>query len=352
MLDHTAPMPPEEVLRLDDAESGLSGVIVIHSTGLGPAAGGCRFHRYVSDAAAVTDAMRLAEGMSYKNALAGLPLGGGKAVIRMPDGPFDRASLFRAFGRAVASLNGRYVTAEDVGTSVDDMLSVADTTRDVAGLPAGQGAAGGDPSPWTALGVFRAMEVATRRHLGADLPDVTVAVQGLGHVGFALCELLHQAGARLLVAEPRAAVAEQAAERFGATVMPSDALFDAQAEIFAPCALGGAIDAGSARRLRAAVVCGAANNQLATPAEGVTLAERGILYAPDYVVNAGGIINVAAEHLGWGADAARARVERVGERLAEVLDFAAANRLAPHVAADTLARSIIASGSRQPGLAA
>lgn len=352
MLDQATPMPPEEVLRLDDPDSGLTGVVVIHSTGLGPAAGGCRFHTYASDAEAVTDAMRLAEGMSYKNALAGLPLGGGKAVIRRPEGAFDRPALFRAFGRAVNSLGGRYVTAEDVGTSVADMVCVADTTRHVAGLPAGQGAAGGDPSPWTALGVFRAMEVAVERQLGATLGDVTVAVQGLGHVGFALCELLHAAGATLIVAEPRAAVAAQAAERFGATILSSDGLFNAHAEVFAPCALGGAIDAESGRRLRAAVVCGAANNQLATPAQGVALAERGILYAPDYVVNAGGIINVAAEHLGWGADEARARVERVGERLAEVLDFAAANRLAPHVAADTLARSIIANSVRQPGLAA
>ena len=352
MFDSPAPVPPEEVLRLDDPQSGLSGVIVIHSTALGPAAGGCRFHPYASDADAVTDALRLAEGMSYKNALAGLPLGGGKAVIRMPDGPFDRAALFRAFGRAVASLGGRYVTAEDVGTSVADMQSVADTTRHVAGLPARAGAVGGDPSPWTALGVLRSMEVAVQRHLGASLSDVTVAVQGLGHVGFALCELLHEAGARLIVAEPRAEVAGEAARRFDATVVRLDEIVAARAEVFAPCALGGVLDARAVQRLSATVVCGAANNQLAAPAQGDALLARGILYAPDYVVNAGGIINVAAEHLGWSVDEARARVEATGARLAAVLDHAAAERIAPHVAADRLARAAIAGAHRQPGLAA
>ncbi|UUX98086.1 Glu/Leu/Phe/Val family dehydrogenase [Sphingomonas sp. J315] len=352
MPEFSAPVPPEEVLRLDDPQSGLSGVIVIHSTALGPAAGGCRFHRYASDADAVTDALRLAEGMSYKNALAGLPLGGGKAVVRMPDGPFDRTALFRAFGRAVASLGGRYVTAEDVGTSVSDMQCVADSTRHVAGLPARVGAAGGDPSPWTALGVLRSMEVAVQRHLGASLSDVTVAVQGLGHVGFALCEQLHDAGARLVVAEPRAEVAAEAARRFGASVVASEELVSAKAEVFAPCALGGVLDAVAVERIQAAVVCGAANNQLASPAQGDALLARGILYAPDYVVNAGGIINVAAEHLGWGVDEARARVEATGERLAAVLDHAAAERIAPHAAADRLARAAIARAPRQPGLAA
>jgi leucine dehydrogenase len=352
MFDSSAPVPPEEVLRLDDPQSGLSGVIVIHSTALGPAAGGCRIHRYASDADAVADALRLAEGMSYKNALAGLPLGGGKAVIRMPDGPFDRAALFHAFGRAVASLGGRYVTAEDVGTSVADMQCVADTTRHVAGLPAAPGAPGGDPSPWTALGVLRSMEVAVQRHLGASLSDVTVAVQGLGHVGFALCELLHEAGARLFVAEPRIEVATEAARRFGARVMEPDELIAARAEVLAPCALGGVLDAASVRQLGASVICGAANNQLATSAQGDALLARGILYAPDYVVNAGGIINVAAEHLGWSVDEARARVEATGTRLAAVLDHAAAERIAPHVAADRLARAAIARAHRQPGLAA
>lgn len=335
---------PEQIVRLDDRAAGLSGVIVLHSTRLGPAAGGCRLWRYPSDVDATTDAMRLAEGMSYKNALAGLPLGGGKAVIRVPEGRFDREALFRAFGSAVAALDGRYVTAEDVGTSVGDMIRVAESTRHVAGLPAKIGAPGGDPSPWTALGVFRAMQVAARRRLDAEIGDLSVAVQGLGHVGFALCELLHEAGARLTVAEPRSEAAARAAAAFGAEVVSSTALLEARVDVFAPCALGAILDNVSVKRLRAPIVCGAANNQLATLHDGLTLADRGILYAPDYLVNAGGIINVAAEYCGWSEADARFRVEQIGARLGEVLDLAERDGVAPHEAADALARSMIVGG--------
>lgn len=188
--------------------------------------------------------------------------------------------------------------------------------------------------------------------MNATLSDVTVAVQGLGHVGFALCELLHAAGARLMVAEPRAEVAAEAARRFGATVVASTDLVAAEADVFAPCALGGVLDAKAVQRLRATVVCGAANNQLATPAQGDALLARGILYAPDYVVNAGGIINVAAEYLGWDPEEARSRVEATGERLAAMLDHVAAERMAPHRAADQLARIAITRTHRQPDLAA
>ncbi|SDA10634.1 Glu/Leu/Phe/Val dehydrogenase [Sphingomonas sp. NFR15] len=346
------PLPPREIVRLDDPASGLEGVIVIHSTSLGAAAGGCRFQSYPSISEATADAVRLAEGMSYKNALAGLPLGGGKAVIRAPRGAFDRSALFRAFGRAVESLGGRYVTAEDVGTSVEDMGDVAEATRHVAGLTQQPGRAGGDPSPWTARGVLGAMEVAVRRTLGAPLSDVTVGVQGLGHVGFALCRLLHESGARLIVAESRGEIAARAATAFGAHIMSSAALLEAEIDVFAPCALGGVLDPAAVRRLRAKVVCGAANNQLATSAQGDELAERGILYAPDYLVNAGGIINVAAEYLGWSEDESRARVDRIGTRLAQVLDLADADQVAPHLAADRLARAIIAGEGRTAALAA
>ena len=343
-LDQTSqPYPPEQVIRLDDPDSGLSGVIVLNSTKFGPAAGGCRIWSYAAETDATIDAMRLAEGMTYKNALAGLPLGGGKAVIRAPQQNYDRKALFRAFGRAVASLDGRYVTAEDVGTSVDDMVNVAEVTPYVAGLPPKPGTPGGDPSPWTALGVFRAMEVALRRRLGAEIGEVTVAVQGLGHGGYALCELLHEAGARLIVAERRSDVAARAAATFGAEVMTSQALVASRADVFAPCALGAVLDADTVPRLRAKVVCGAANNQLAALQQGADLAARGILYAPDYLVNAGGIINVAAEYLGWSEAEARRRVEAIGEKLEEVLDFADRRGLASHEASDVFARSIIDS---------
>lgn len=346
------PVPPEEVVRLYDPESGLRGMIVLHSTRLGPAAGGCRLWRYESDGEAANDALRLAEGMSYKNALAGLPLGGGKAVIRLPDGAFDRVALFRAFGRHVAALEGRYVTAEDVGTSVDDMLNVGKHTRHVAGRPAKPGLPGGDPSPWTALGVFRAMEVAVARRLGVDLSDISVGVQGLGNVGFALCKLLHDAGARLVIAEPRSDVAANAAARFDADLVSSAALFTADVDVLAPCALGAVLTDQTVQTMRAKVVCGAANNQLATAAQGEDLASRGILYAPDYLVNAGGIINVAAEYLGWSDVEARERVERIGLRLTQVLDLADETKTPPHAAADALALSIITGRQKQVALVA
>jgi leucine dehydrogenase len=334
--------PPCEIVRLDDPASGLDGLIVIHSARLGPAAGGCRIWPYADLAEATTDAMRLAEGMTYKNALAGLPLGGGKAVIRRPDGDFDRAALFAAFGRAVEALDGRYVTAEDVGTSPTDMAHVARATRHVAGLAHGTGRPGGDPSPYTARGVFKAMELAVARRLDRPLADVTVAVQGLGNVGFALCQLLHEAGAKLIVAEQRSELAARAAALFGAEIAGTRTILEARADVFAPCALGAVLDAESIAHLKASVVCGAANNQLATPEDGKRLARAGVLYAPDYVVNSGGIINVAAEYLGWSHDEVERRVGAIGQTLAQVLDYANGAGLPPHEAADALAREVLA----------
>ena len=344
-VPHDSATPPENVHLIQDADAGLDGVIVLHSTRRGPAAGGCRVWRYADRAQRVGDAMRLAEAMTYKNALADLPLGGGKAVLNLPVGNFDRRRLFAAFGRAVAKLDGAYVTAEDVGTSVADIETVRSETRHVAGLSPRDGRPGGDPSPWTALGVFASMQEAVRRRMGSDLKGVTVAVQGLGNVGSALCGLLHDAGARLIVAEPRMGVAAEVACRFGAEIMNRDAILDARCEIFAPCALGGVLDRGGVERLRAQIVCGGANNVLATVEDGDRLADRGILYAPDYVVNAGGIINVAAEYLGWSTDKAAERVEATGQRLAQVLDHAERAGLAPHRAADALARARITAVS-------
>jgi leucine dehydrogenase len=333
---------PETVRILSDPASGLEGVIVLHSTRRGPAAGGVRLWRYADRETLNADALRLAEAMAYKNALADLPLGGGKAVLRLPDGDFDRRRLFAAFGRAVASLDGAYVTAEDVGTTVTDMGFVRGETRHVAGLPRVAGRPGGDPSPWTARGVFVAMEEAARRRLGTGLDGLTVAVQGLGNVGSALCALLHEAGAKLIVADPRHGVAAEVACRYGADIMARGSILDARCDIFAPCALGGVINGAAGRRLRAKIVCGAANNVLASTEDGDRLAERGILLAPDYVVNAGGIINVAAEYLGWSEAEAAARVDATGQRLAAVLDHAEREGLAPHRAADALARQRLA----------
>ena len=339
-------LPPEEVVTFHDKDSGASGVIVLHSTTLGPAAGGCRLWHYDDERSATVDALRLAEGMALKNALADLPFGGGKAVIRLPHGPFDRAALFRAFGRQVAELKGRYVTAEDVGTSVADMAEVATRTRHVAGLPISGEKPGGDPSPWTALGVVQAMRVAVRQRLGADLSDVTVGVQGLGHVGYALCELLHEQGAKLIVAEPRSEVAARAADRFGAMVMSSRALLSSRVDVLAPCALGGVLDADTVAQLRASVVCGAANNQLASEDMAERLAARNILYAPDFLANAGGIINVAGEYLGWRAAEVRRRVLAVGRKMGAVLALAEQNGITPDEAARAMALERIAQVPR------
>lgn len=338
---------PERVVKLDDPDCGLEGVIVVHSTVLGPAAGGCRLWRYPDRVDAHRDALRLAAGMSAKNALAGLPLGGGKAVIRLPEGAFDRKVLFAAFGRAVEQLGGGYVTAEDVGTSIDDMATVRSRTRHVAGLAAQPGSPGGDPSPHTARGVFEAMKVAVAHRLDRPLSDVTVAVQGLGHVGFKLCRLLHDAGARLVVSEPRPDVAARAAVMFGAEVARCSAIHDARADVFAPCALGASLDETSVPRLRARVVCGAANNQLAASAVGAMLADRGVLYAPDYLVNAGGIINVAGEYLGWSQEEVDRRVSEIAPRLGLLLDRAREEGACTEQVAHRMARDVINDAARR-----
>ena len=331
---------------LDDPSSGLSGAIVVHSTALGPAAGGCRLWRYDTASAAHDDALRLAEGMAYKNAMAGLPLGGGKAVLRLPPGPFDREKLFRAFGRAVEKLGGKYVTAEDVGTSVADMEQVATSTRHVAGLFQKAGKAGGDPSPWTAQGVYAAMAVASERRLGKPLSECRVAVQGLGSVGSALAQMLFDSGATLIVADPNPSSSVLSSSWFAASeVVPIDAIVGVKADIFAPCALGGVLNEQSISKLLAKVVCGAANNQLATKADGLRLTNRGILYAPDYVVNAGGIVNVAAEYLGWGENEVVAQVGKIAPRLLEVIDAANEWGISTREAADRIAQKAIADGA-------
>jgi leucine dehydrogenase len=334
-------LPPIEYVRLLDDAAGLDGVIAIHSTVRGPAAGGCRLWTYADPGEAMADACRLAEGMSYKNAMAGLPFGGGKAVLRRPAGDFDRRALFEAFGRAVAKLDGRYVTAEDVGTGVADMECVARHTRHVAGRTALPGLAGGDPSPWTALGVFEAMKAAVLFRYGSDLAGMTVAIAGVGNVGAGLARLLHEAGARMVIADIDAARCERLARKTGARIVGIEAIADVEAQVFAPCALGGALDLATARTLRAGVVCGAANNQLATPVAADLLMARGIAYAPDYVVNAGGIVNVAAEYLGESEDDVRARVMEIGPRTRRLLETAAEEGLPPPVVADRMAEDLM-----------
>jgi len=285
----------EGVYAFSDPESGLKAYIAVHNTARGPGGGGTRFWSYASDAEALTDVLRLSRAMSYKNAMAEISLGGGKGVIIKPEGDFDREALFAAYGRAIEKVGGKYITAEDVGVSPDDMRVIKTQTDFVAGLDEGE-AASGDPSPLTAGGIFRGLEVAVKHKLGVEgFGGLTVAVQGLGHVGYNLCERLHAARAHLIVADINEAATAKAAAELNASVVSTDIIHAQEADIFAPCALGGAINVDTIDDIQAYIVGGAANNQLKTPDMGKALMERDILYCPDYVLNAGGIINVAAE---------------------------------------------------------
>ncbi|MBB3909949.1 Glu/Leu/Phe/Val family dehydrogenase [Sphingomonas desiccabilis] len=314
----------EGVHLFSDRETGLQAVVAVHSTKLGPAAGGVRFWHYADSAAAITDALRLSRGMSYKNAMAGLPLGGGKGVVLADAARTKTPEMLQAFGRAVESLGGRYITAEDVGISEADMIAIATATRYVSGLPAEGENVGGDPGPYTAKGVYLGVRAAARRALGAsDMKGVRVAVQGLGSVGGRLAEMLAADGAVLTVADVDAARAQRFAEAHGATVAAPDAVLTSEVDIVSPNALGAILDAATIDALRCKAVAGGANNQLAAPGDGARLHGRGILYAPDYVINAGGIINVALEYLGQGDRAeVDARLAQIPERLVEVWDEA------------------------------
>ncbi len=337
----------EQVVFGYDRPSGLRAVVAIHSTALGPAAGGCRMWPYPSSEEALTDALRLSRGMSYKNAMAELDLGGGKAVILGEARTEKTPELFQAFGRLVESLGGRYITAEDVGTTTGDMQQVAAATGFVSGLARGAGEVGGDPGPQTALGVFFGIQAAVRFQLGRALEGLTVAVQGLGGVGHPLCRLLAADGARLKVADARRERAEQVCEELGATLVDTETIFDEAADVFAPCALGAVLNEHTIARLRARVVAGAANNQLAAAADGEALMKAGILYAPDYVINAGGIINVAHEYRGGASRAeVRAAIEKIPERLTLIFERARREARPTSEVADRMARERLQAARR------
>ena len=338
----------EGVHAFFDEKTGLKSIIAIHSTARGPAAGGCRMWDYASSDAAVTDALRLSRGMSYKNAMADLDFGGGKAVIIGDARSQKTPELFEAFGRAVDSLNGQYWTAEDVGVSPADLVSTRKTTRYVAGLE-GHAGASGDPSPVTAEGVFRGVRLCVQRALNRDLKGVKVAIQGVGHVGAYLAEKLHAAGARLIIADVNEQALAEVAARTGAQIVPTDAIFDVDADVFAPCALGGAISTTTLPRLKVKVIAGGANNQLADATIGQAVFDRGILYAPDYVINGGGIINVAGEiraleaGVAFDPDWVATKLDRLALTLDEVLDHSLNDKRAANLVADEIARSRIAA---------
>ena len=331
----------EQVMLVRDAASGLHAIIAIHSTHLGPAAGGVRRWAYASEAQALTDALRLSRGMSYKNAMAGLKAGGGKAVV-LADAPKTEA-LLEAFGEAVAALGGRYVTAEDVGMTDADMVVLARRTAHVAGLPVAAGQVGGNPGPFTARGVLVGLKAAVRHKLGRDtVAGLHVTVQGVGSVGGALARALAAEGARLTLADADPARAAALAAELGAAHVAVDQIMRVSADVFSPNALGAILDEASIAALDVGIVAGAANNQLATAADGARLAARGITYAPDYVINAGGIISVMAEYLGETSLAAvNAQVDQIGPRLATLFADADASGVATDVVADATARALI-----------
>lgn len=336
----------EHVHMFRDRASGLTAVIAVHSTHLGPGAGGVRYWHYPQRAAAITDALRLSRGMSYKNAMAGLPMGGGKGVILADEGQAKSPELLAAFGRAVESLGGAYVTAEDVGITDADMVEISRQTKHVSGLPVASGEAGGDPGPFTALGVYLGIKAAIREGLGADsAKDVRVAIQGVGSVGGGVARRLAAEGAKLTLADVNLARAKALAEELGAELADSAAIMEIEADVLSPNALGAILTERSIEKLRVPIVAGGANNQLATALDGQRIHDRGIVYAPDYVINAGGIINVALEYLGQGSqDEVESRIHLIPGRLAEIWAESKASGTPASVVADRMAQKLIGRG--------
>lgn len=325
--------------KSDDA-SQLQAIIAIHSTRLGPALGGCRCIEYDSDEAAINDVIRLARGMSYKAALAKVPQGGGKAVIIKPKHIHDRAALYRAFGKFVNELGGRYITAVDSGSSLDDMDQVAHETSFVSGSHID----GLDPSPMTALGVLAGMKAAAYHHYGnADLSGRIVAIQGVGNVGCALAELLHREGARLLVSDVDNDKVEQVRRAFGAEAITPEHFFDTECDILAPCGLGGILNDTTISNLSCDIIAGSANNQLADNRHGKMLHDKGILYAPDYVINAGGLIQVSLGHLHRSAQSIKTKTWGIGQTLLQIFERSRTDDLPPSVIADQMAEKILYS---------
>lgn len=336
----------EAIHFFDDEKCGLKAVIAIHSTRLGPAAGGARFWHYANNDEALTDALRLSRGMSYKNAMAGLPLGGGKSVILADAQSTKTPDLLHAFGKMVDSLGGRYITAEDVGMSVADMIEVHRSTEFVAGLPNSAGDVGGDPGPHTSLGVFLGIKAAVKRALGRDsLDGLRIALQGAGSVASGVALHACADGARLTIADVDQAKAHKLAEVTGGTVIAPDEILGIEADVVSPCALGAVLNETTIAELKTPIVAGGANNQLATPEDGERIHRRGILYAPDYVINAGGIINVCTEYLDDGdASLVRQRIDGIPLRLEQVWSESQASGRNPASVADVMAQRLIGRG--------
>ena len=341
-----------EVHFKHDKATGLKAIVAIHDSRLGPALGGCRFLPYDTDEEAVIDALRLARGMTYKAALAGLAHGGGKSVLIRPKQHFDRVAMFRAFGQFVEDLGGHYITAEDSGTGLEDMEVIRTVSKNVTGVDIAHGGSG-DPSPFTALGVRRGIEACVKLQLGKDsLEKVHVAVQGVGHVGYHLCKELHAQGAKISVADVDPLKSERAQREFGAAIVPLDKIFETECDVIAPCALGSALNDQTIPRLRTRIVAGAANNQLAEPRHGDDLHARGILYAPDYAINAGGLVNVAQEVLGYDAQKSRTKTLEIFDTILEIGERAKKLNTPTYKVADMMVEEKLALVSKtKPGKA-
>lgn len=334
----SAEVEHEQILTWSNPRANYRGIIAIHSTKLGPAVGGTRFFNYASDQLAVVDAIRLSRAMSYKSALAGLPLGGGKAVIIGDPQNSDREEIFREHGRFVNSLQGRFITAEDVGTRPSDMVIVRHETQFVGGLPDQSG----DPSPVTARGVFRSIQACAEHRWGnRDLVDRTVAIQGCGSTGYNLAAHLYDAGAKLVVSDVDSSKAQRFADEFQATVSGTNEIFDVPADVFAPCALGGVINDQTIDRLRCEIVAGSANNPLLDDRHGDDLHSKGIIYAPDCIANSGGIINGCRELLGWSRERARERVDGLYEVMLDILKASVQEGLPPFRIAYAKAKQLL-----------
>lgn len=332
----------EQVVICQDQLSGLKAIIAIHDTTLGPALGGTRMWNYQSEEEALEDALRLAKGMTYKNAAAGLNLGGGKTVIIGDPRTDKNEEMFRAFGRYIEGLNGRYITAEDVGTTVEDMDTIHEETDYVTGISPAFGASG-NPSPVTAYGVYVGMKAAAKEAFGSDqLSGKTVAVQGVGNVAYHLCKHLHEEGAQLIVTDLNREAVQRAVNEFSARAVEVDEIYGVDCDIFAPCALGAVINDQTIPQLKAKVIAGAANNQLKEDRHGNVVQEMGILYVPDYVINAGGVINVADELNGYNRDRALKKVEGIYQNVAKVFEISNRDAIPTYQAADRMAEERIA----------